>query len=537
MTMLAPGCASPRLRNVVRLAVIATVLAAATVRLYLAWSSAATLVQKTLPDDAFYYFQIARHYTRGHGVSFDGLTATNGFHPLWLLLIVPFFALAGNDAELPIQCAVTLGALLGVSTLACIYGSARQITASALAGALAVIFYAVNASVTMESLNGLETALANLLFAASAWYFLAVRTVLDTRRAATAGLLAGLSVLARTDSAFLLGMMMVAAAAGGRAGARWRPAAAMLVTATLVVLPWEIWSVAVAATPLQSSGVAVPFVLRGNIVPEQGTASLAQWTAGQTLDALRLALRHTGTIWPALLFVIVLGGVALADLRGERRLRRELRQLHFVLAAVLALVLFHGAYRLYPRSWYFVPVGLLSAVYLAVVLNYLLTILRAPVGAVLAVMTVAALAAANAVELRGLWQKGLYPWQGEMLAAARWVGANTQPRQRVGAFNAGIIAYWNPDRTVINLDGVVNTPALAAIRQRRLWRYIEQAAIAYVVDYEVYFSAAPADFSGSYRPYLGVVPADRLYLSSRIAGTLHGSDIVIARVVTPDSEQ
>ena len=43
-------------------------------------------------DDAFYYFQIAWRLAGGEFSTFDGgLTRTNGYHPLWLFLITPFY--------------------------------------------------------------------------------------------------------------------------------------------------------------------------------------------------------------------------------------------------------------------------------------------------------------------------------------------------------------------------------------------------------------------------------------------------------------
>lgn len=38
------------------------------------------------PDDAYYYFQVARHVAAGAGSTFDGVNMTNGYHPLWLLV-------------------------------------------------------------------------------------------------------------------------------------------------------------------------------------------------------------------------------------------------------------------------------------------------------------------------------------------------------------------------------------------------------------------------------------------------------------------
>src|SRR5262245_6448745 len=44
-----------------------------------------------LLDDGYYYLNIARHLAQGDGFTFDGLHPTNGFHPLWQLLLVPLF--------------------------------------------------------------------------------------------------------------------------------------------------------------------------------------------------------------------------------------------------------------------------------------------------------------------------------------------------------------------------------------------------------------------------------------------------------------
>ena len=40
-----------------------------------------------LSDDAFYYFQVAQNLAAGQGPTFDGLTRTTGFHPLYALLL------------------------------------------------------------------------------------------------------------------------------------------------------------------------------------------------------------------------------------------------------------------------------------------------------------------------------------------------------------------------------------------------------------------------------------------------------------------
>ena len=52
-------------------------------------------------DDAFYYFQIARNLAEGKFSTFDGgITRTNGYHPLWLFLITPFYWVFDKEAAL-----------------------------------------------------------------------------------------------------------------------------------------------------------------------------------------------------------------------------------------------------------------------------------------------------------------------------------------------------------------------------------------------------------------------------------------------------
>lgn len=49
------------------------------------------LIRDASLDDAFYYFQIARNFADGQFSTFDGINRTNGYHPVWMLLITPFY--------------------------------------------------------------------------------------------------------------------------------------------------------------------------------------------------------------------------------------------------------------------------------------------------------------------------------------------------------------------------------------------------------------------------------------------------------------
>ena len=44
-------------------------------------------ILRVVPDDAFYYLQIARHLASDGLSTADGIANTNGYHPLWMLFM------------------------------------------------------------------------------------------------------------------------------------------------------------------------------------------------------------------------------------------------------------------------------------------------------------------------------------------------------------------------------------------------------------------------------------------------------------------
>ncbi len=59
------------------------------------------LIRDVSIDDAFYYFQIAHNLADGQFSTFDGgITRTNGYHPLWLWLITPFYWIFDKETAL-----------------------------------------------------------------------------------------------------------------------------------------------------------------------------------------------------------------------------------------------------------------------------------------------------------------------------------------------------------------------------------------------------------------------------------------------------
>jgi hypothetical protein len=111
-------------------------------------------------DDAYYYFKVAQNITEGNGSTFDGINLTNGYHPLWLIVCIPIFALARFDVILPLRILLMVIAGFQSVTAVLIYRLVKNNLSHAVA-ILAASFWAFNFyihSVVYEM--GLETPLA-----------------------------------------------------------------------------------------------------------------------------------------------------------------------------------------------------------------------------------------------------------------------------------------------------------------------------------------------------------------------------------------
>jgi len=180
--------------------------------------------------------------------------------------------------------------------------------------------------------------------------------------------------------------------------------------------------------------------------------------------------------WEALGLVLVT--VALLRVRGAsaRRLRRLLGVLG---AGVLIVFIAYGAGAADLQSWYLGLPGLV--LFLAAMASLGRLAGRGPLGFRLG-LGVAVVAMALGLRF---WAAPFvpFPWQRDVLASLPAFDARVSADARVGAFNAGIPAFFG-SRTVVNLDGLVNHAVLPYWRERRFPDYVRDAQIAYVADEE-----------------------------------------------------
>lgn len=175
---------------------------------YVAFSPPARLLNWFQTDDAFYYFVTARNIAEGRGITFDGLSMTNGFHPLWMLICVPVFGLAKFDLYLPLRVIIMILGLLNAATGILLYRFFAKKFSSASGMFVAVFWTFTPAIFELTSKLGLESGLTAFSLVAAISYLASFdERELTPRNVLTMGSLAVLLLFSRLDTIFIIVIM------------------------------------------------------------------------------------------------------------------------------------------------------------------------------------------------------------------------------------------------------------------------------------------------------------------------------------------
>ena len=157
-------------------------------------------------DDAFYYMKIARNLLDGRGMTFDGTNATNAFHPLYMLILLPLMQLSGDDLVAPIRLSAFALTAASVLTGFLLFRVSRFIAGRGAAFATLAL-YAISPYFIVFGINGQETGVAMFLGVLVVdQYLRGFRPPArpSPRSAALFGVVCGMAVLARSDLVLLL---------------------------------------------------------------------------------------------------------------------------------------------------------------------------------------------------------------------------------------------------------------------------------------------------------------------------------------------
>jgi len=427
-----------------------------------------------LSDDAFYYLEIARNVLAGQGCTFDGIAPTNGFHPLWMLVVIAVTALTGGGELVTAVAVLLLAGVMATATLLLIYRTVERHIAPGYGVVAAAAALLPNVLVAM--LNGLETGLQLLLATAligACYRHRLLAADASAPRLAALGLLIGLVTLARLDSVFLVAAagLMVAA------GSRRLPLSRLLVRLVylgvgfaLVVMPYLVWN-------------RVAF---GHFTPSSGVAK-------SSFPALAARISLAGDqLWGALMLLALWAAIGVAHLRrwwpratSGPPAAAEAPFWASPLSLLAIACAFHFLHALLFLAWgvywwhftlYGLGLALAASAALAALVGARVWLRRLAVGVVSALL----IAFSAWTEWRGLRVKEAQ--HAGWLAAAQWARDHTREEDVFALVDAGLFGYFS-GRHVVNLDGKANSYGyLESVERGTVEAYLASVGVRYVAN-------------------------------------------------------
>jgi hypothetical protein len=435
-------------------------------------------------DDAYYYLNVALNITHGAGSSFDGINPSNGYHPLWMLCLLPVYWLWGGSPDLALRATLAAQSLILAGTLWLAWDVYRRYCATFLAVIVAIAVVGTLYSPVQMMFNGLETDLVILMVVAVV-YADAKHEMLATDQPkpqqALFGLLLGLMMLARLDEAFLvLGIAIWCVLRSqprtfaARIAFLCRSYWLTMVIFAVTVAPYFVWNFAEFGhlTPISGTLKATfPHpVFRSEVVVAYAPYVVLTFAAGLAL--IPLVRRPTAAL-PA----------PNADL---------LTGLWIGCLLQVAWAVFFTSWGTF--QWHFaahIPVICITLSCFAARAT------RVPAAVCAAALVVVALVVlvfnTFAYRDKGDYHDGAY-------AAAAWARASTPPDTVFALRDAGIFGYFS-QRATINLDGLINSYEYQEyVRDGRLMDFLRERRVKFVAD-----TFAPCAYDERHvwvRPYL-----------------------------------
>jgi hypothetical protein len=446
-------------------AYLASILVSAPFFYHLAHGSQAYL--GLLEDDYFYYAIVADNLLTQGRLTYDETTLTNGFHPLWFVVLASLRALCGSLGP---AFYVTL-TLVSLASMFVTFELGRQFAGKlgaspALAGAIAAV-YSVGTAQLLT--NGMESVVAVPLLL---WLLVEIARpgAVTSRRAAKVGFVASLAILGRLDLAIAVALLIVG-------------------FTVLVRPPLAVFSRLLLA--FCAGGLLVPLYAAANLhffgspFPVSALAKQLVMSPGFNLTyAKRVAL---GTVYgPTVSIVLPLGLVALLLLIRRDGLERPVARFAGALALGFAFVFFgvNASTGWIFFAWYAYPIAAATIAALVLICDRWAPGARGRTAAALAATLLVALApvlaARHYIEHGPRWSVA----DNSLLAMSYELAGRV--RGRHGRFAMGAIAgvaTYVMDKPVLQLEGIMADHRL--VEHIRRQDPLDEVLRAYQVDYLV----------------------------------------------------
>ena len=428
-------------------------------------------VSPLFQDDAYYYLVTANNFIRTGIFAFDGVNATNGFHPLWMAIVVGLFKVCGGCTQEHQIFAVKLteSLLRGVAIALCVgfYATEAQPRRAVGIGYLGIaIVLLCPAFVIFE--QGMETTLATLLLilVIHAWI---------AGNARSLGALLALLFLTRLDTIIFVAAPILA----GQLRIEHEKPKRIVAAAMPLAVVFALY----AGYNLWHTGHAVP--ISGAI---RSSFPAITWHGSYLIEPINIASMYGWRTLVSANTVVVsaallLGLILLMLGRPARELRGKLLVIGAVGALLLAnLLLFQSWEKSIDPRYLALPLAA-SAFFLFAALALACErpggvwgawLRRIPMGAAIALLIIEGVVFGERFETE--YRQTSDP----VMDFFKSVRATIPQTAVIAGTDVGALAFWT-GRRVINLDGVINNYAYQSyLRDGRLAEYLREQGVNHI---------------------------------------------------------
>lgn len=424
------------------------------------WQPIPYVIERFTPDDAYYYLNTALNIAKGHGSTFDRVNPTNGYHPLWMLILIPIYWLFGG-VELPLRIVLSVEAMLVLASMWLSFELMHR-HISTWAGALsAILLYAF---VGLAGFYALESHLLVFVSLVAVAFAVAHPHIFEPGKVSCDdvkwGIALALITLSRLDAGFLFASYLCLLIARGIFAREFNVAklSSFALPYAFMLCAYLLWNRLHFGHWMPISGALKTAFPNMVLVPRHLLIKSV---------LVRMAIPVAASI-----------AYILASALKEHVAR--LSQIHLPLLMLNIYVLLHACYAAFFQDWgvfpwYFALPLCIASLTLPALISLLpnrklMVSLVMASGAVVVLATFCKLALPSRhVGLRRLYEQAI------------WLRENTEPNAICIAEDAGIIGYYS-QRRVINLDGLINSYEYQDyLAQGRFSDYLRDKGVQYFI--------------------------------------------------------
>lgn len=387
-------------------------------------------------------------------MSFDGISATNGFQPLFLALLIPFGKLFFNEPETSLRLILIIVSIITLLAGLQLKKLALQLTNSHLFGNIALALFLIHPKILSVTFNGTEAALSFFFIITSLRAFIWINE--DKKLVLSSFIFTGL-VLTRFDFSVFLGLLMLFSLT------RKLHLKTIVFVTILPALSFITW-------------LGINYYFFNNILPGSGIAKQLHSNAingfiiNKLLSGFRTVVMSESVLSIVTLFLLLTSFYALIKIGNSKT--KHIILIIFILGSVLLLlpIITIGNY----RDWYLTPLYVWVILICSYSTYYINKQIKTAKYFLLLIPVL-------------LWVEAQYSKRNmngyETLLACKETQLLIPKNSSVGAFNCGIIsACLGKTNTVINIDGVVNNNILPYYKNKNIDGYIRENNIEYILD-------------------------------------------------------